>query len=264
VKRTIILIAVSALLLYSAQSFATYYKWTDEKGKVWITDYPNPKKANKKADTAKAKDKDDTQQSLADLEGRVLKKSENSSSFLVTEDIRRKIEGISGADLSSVSASTISVIVILVLVLLVVLYLYFALCLFLIARRLAISNAWIAFAPVVNLLILIRSAGKPQWWMAIMVVLMLLTVMPVFGILFSLMFDVLFVYLWMCVTNNLGKNKWLGLLMIVPVVNIIYPGCLAFVKDRAPSETEAEAEAVTAITNAPGETMQDFSSDRQP
>jgi hypothetical protein len=39
-----------------------------------------------------------------------------------------------------------------------------------------------------------------------------------------------FIYIWMCITENLGKNKWLGVLMIVPFVSILFPYYLAFSK----------------------------------
>jgi hypothetical protein len=34
----------------------------------------------------------------------------------------------------------------------------------------------------------------------------------------------------MCISENLGKNKWLGLLMLVPIVNFVWLGILAFSK----------------------------------
>ena len=40
----------------------------------------------------------------------------------------------------------------------------------------------------------------------------------------------------MCISENLGKDKWFGLLMLVPVVNLIYLGMLAFSKQDAGSE----------------------------
>jgi hypothetical protein len=261
VKKTILIIVVSALLLYSAQAFATYYKWTDEKGKQWLTDYPNPKKANKKVVTEAARDKLDVHESsTSGPVNRIEKKNEGSGNFLVPDDTRKKIENISGVNLSGISGATLSLIAVFAFALIAALYFYFSFCLFLIARRLAIPDAWMAFVPIVNLLVLIRSAGMPQWWMALMVIFMLLTLIPVLGLIFYILFNVCFVYFWMLIAHNLGKNRWLGLLMIVPVANIIFPGFLAFSKTSAPPETET----VNAATNVPGETMQDSSPDRWP
>ena len=41
----------------------------------------------------------------------------------------------------------------------------------------------------------------------------------------------------MCISENLGKDKWLGLLMLVPIANLIYLGILAFSKQDSSSET---------------------------
>jgi hypothetical protein len=38
------------------------------------------------------------------------------------------------------------------------------------------------------------------------------------------------IYLWMCITENLGRNKWLALLMLLPIINFIFLGILAFSK----------------------------------
>ncbi len=34
----------------------------------------------------------------------------------------------------------------------------------------------------------------------------------------------------MCIAENMGKSKWLGLLVLVPILNIVLPGYLAFSK----------------------------------
>jgi hypothetical protein len=36
----------------------------------------------------------------------------------------------------------------------------------------------------------------------------------------------------MCICENLGRNKWLGLLILVPIVSLILPGILAFSKNE--------------------------------
>ena len=38
------------------------------------------------------------------------------------------------------------------------------------------------------------------------------------------------IMLWMSISENLGRNKWLGLLMLLPIANFIYIGVLAFSK----------------------------------
>jgi hypothetical protein len=99
------------------------------------------------------------------------------------------------------------------------LYIYSALCLFLIAKKLDVPAPWTAWIPLVNLWTLVASAGKPAWWL----VLCFIPLVNAF----------VFIYLYMCITENLGKNKWLGLLMLVPVVNLVFIGWLAFSRSES-------------------------------
>jgi Family of unknown function (DUF5684) len=101
-----------------------------------------------------------------------------------------------------------------VLIVLAVLYLYGSLCLYLIARKLEVQAAWTAWIPIAQVWAFLRSAGKSLVWVLLLLV--------------PLVNAVVGVYLWICITENLGKNKWLGLLMMIPIVNFIFLGILAF------------------------------------
>lgn len=100
------------------------------------------------------------------------------------------------------------------LILSAVFYLYFSLCFFLMAKKLDIPAPWLAFIPIVQIWTFVAVAGKPWWWI-------LLLFIPIVG-------AILGIYLWMCISENMGKNKWLGLLILVPIINFILPGYLAF------------------------------------
>jgi uncharacterized membrane protein YhaH (DUF805 family) len=104
----------------------------------------------------------------------------------------------------------------LIIILEIASYIYFCLCLFLIAKKLGVSNPWIAWIPIAQIWTVVNCAGKPWWWI-------LLLLVPVVNIIIGIV-------LWMSITENLGKNKWLGLLMLVPIVNFVYIGILAFSK----------------------------------
>jgi hypothetical protein len=106
------------------------------------------------------------------------------------------------------------------------LYIYAGLCLFLIAKKLDVPAPWTAWIPLVNLWTLVACAGKPAWWL----VLCFIPLVNAF----------VFIYLYMCITENLGKDKWLGLLMLVPVVNLIFLGWLAFSKSESPGSPVME------------------------
>jgi uncharacterized membrane protein YoaK (UPF0700 family) len=97
---------------------------------------------------------------------------------------------------------------------------------FLIAKKLDVPAPWIAWIPIIQIWTVVASAGKPWWWI-------LLLLVPIVNIIVG-------IYLWVCITENLGRNKWLGLLMLVPIVNFVFLGILAFSKTEGPHYT-AEA-----------------------
>ena len=105
-------------------------------------------------------------------------------------------------------------------------YVFVSLCLFLIAKKLAVPAPWTAWVPIVNLWTLVACAGKPAWWLIFYLI-------PIVNFFF-------FIYLYMCITENLGKNKWLGLLMLLPLVNLGFLGWLAFSKSESLSSPGME------------------------
>ena len=46
----------------------------------------------------------------------------------------------------------------------------------------------------------------------------------------------------MCIVENLGRNKWLGLLILVPIVNLVYMGVLAFSKQESQADEHDQAD----------------------
>jgi hypothetical protein len=108
------------------------------------------------------------------------------------------------------------------------LYVYFSLCLYLIAKKLNVQAPWTAWIPIVNIWTLLQAAGKPCWWV-------LLFFIPFVSI-------IVIAYVWMCIAENLGRNKWLGLLMLVPIVNLVYIGVLAFSKQEQQADEHDQAD----------------------
>ena len=124
----------------------------------------------------------------------------------------KEMPGISPQMLTAVLAS-FGIIIFAVVAIWVV---YYLLCLFLIAKKLGIPAPWTAWIPVVNLWTIVTCAGKPWWWM-------LLLLIPIAGIF-------VYIYLWMCISENRGKSKWLGLLILIPTADLVLYGILAFSK----------------------------------
>jgi hypothetical protein len=108
------------------------------------------------------------------------------------------------------------------------LYVYFSLCMYLIARKLNVPAAWTAWLPILQVWPFLGSAGKSLWW----AILLLIPLVNVF----------VGVFLWMRITENLGRNSMLGVLMLLPVVNLVLLGVLAF-----SGRDEASAKPVPAF-----------------
>jgi hypothetical protein len=118
---------------------------------------------------------------------------------------------------------------IIYLVIAIASYIYTSLCLFLIAKKLDVPAPWTAWVPLIQVWTFVTAAGKPWWWI-------LLLLVPIVSIIAG-------IYLWVCITENLGRNKWLGLLMLVPIVNLVFLGMLAFSKSEGAGYTQEATKA---------------------
>jgi cytochrome bd-type quinol oxidase subunit 2 len=95
-----------------------------------------------------------------------------------------------------------------------VFYVYISLALSTIAKKTNTENPWMAWIPIVNIILMLNIAKKPMWWI-------LLCLIPVVSI-------VIMILVWMEIAKARNKPEWWGILLIVPVVNIIVPGYLAW------------------------------------
>ena len=93
-------------------------------------------------------------------------------------------------------------------------YVFTSFCLHTIARKTNTEHAWLAWIPIANLYLVCRIAGRPWWWL-------LLFFIPIVNIVVG-------VIVWMGIAEARDKNKWLGILMIVPIANLVMLGYLAF------------------------------------
>ncbi|MEA1925666.1 MAG: DUF5684 domain-containing protein [Patescibacteria group bacterium] len=95
-----------------------------------------------------------------------------------------------------------------------VFYIYLAISLMKIAKKSNTPNAWLAWIPILNVILMLQIAKKPLWWI-------LLFLIPIVNIIFS-------VLVWIEIAKAVGKPEWWGILIIIPFVGIIVPGYLAF------------------------------------
>lgn len=93
-------------------------------------------------------------------------------------------------------------------------YVYFALALQTIAKKTNTENAWLAWIPILNIILMLNIGKKPLWWI-------ILFLIPLVNIAMAII-------VWMAIAEARGKPNWWGILMIVPVANLIVPGYLAW------------------------------------
>jgi len=93
-------------------------------------------------------------------------------------------------------------------------YVYFALAISTIARKTNTPNAWYAWVPILNMVLVLNVAKKPVWWF----------------ILFFVPFVnmVILIITWMAVAQARGRPDWWGVFIIAPFANFILPGILAW------------------------------------
>jgi hypothetical protein len=95
-------------------------------------------------------------------------------------------------------------------------YIYMAVCFMKMAKKTGTPNAWLAWIPIANIILMIQIAKKPLWWIIMFFI-------PIANLIFGIL-------LWMALAEAMKKPSWIGLLILVPIANIILPGYLAFSK----------------------------------
>ena len=93
-------------------------------------------------------------------------------------------------------------------------YAYMGITLQTIASKTGTPDGWLAWIPVANVYLMCKIAGKPTWWVVLFFV-------PFVNIIMS-------VLVWMGIAEARQKQAWLGVLMIIPIANLIVPAHLAF------------------------------------
>ncbi len=107
------------------------------------------------------------------------------------------------------------------LVALLAIYLYVAFALMAMAKRTNTPNGWLAFIPIANVYLMTQIAGLSGWY----TLGLLLGLIPVVG---WIALSALFVFIFWKIAENLKRPGWWGLLQLVPVVNLIMIGVMAW------------------------------------
>ncbi len=98
----------------------------------------------------------------------------------------------------------------------VVLYVIFELMLFLIAGKTGVGLPWLAFIPVIQVYPWVKSAGKPAWWIILLLI-------PVVNILIALL-------IWLGIARERRKSALWGILAFLPCTTPLGMAYLAFTR----------------------------------
>lgn len=102
-------------------------------------------------------------------------------------------------------------------------YIYSAVTLMAIAKKLGEQNSWFAWIPILNLVLLYKMGDQNP-------TLLLLLLIPGVG---ALIIGILSIIAIMNICEKRGYDKLLGLLMLVPLANLVLLGMLAWGKKQA-------------------------------
>ncbi len=257
--RIIVLLCIVFFLSLSTDvSSKTLYKWIDKKGVIHLTDYPPSENEATQVEEIEAEEERTPEQNITektlDFPTTDLQKafdSELPPEFDLLQDIdldelMKMSDGNIPFQLTDEMIQLLEVagtaIIIVSFALSIFINLYLALCIYLIARKTGVSYAWMAFVPILNIFPLFGAAGY-RWHMVFLIMLaVILSLLPSFFLpqlaliitfIMAIALLIFFINLWMKICENLGTSKWLGLLIIIPFINIFLPSYLAFKKETS-------------------------------
>lgn len=114
-------------------------------------------------------------------------------------------------------------VIIAVIIFAIIVYIFQAIALMTIAKKTNTPNAWMAWIPIANIY-LMTQIGQVPWWTIFGLVL---AAIPIIG---GLCVAALVVYLWWKIAEKRGFPGWFGILQIVPIVNLVIMGIIAWGK----------------------------------
>ncbi len=102
-------------------------------------------------------------------------------------------------------------------------YIYAALALMTIAKKTKTPNGWLAFIPLANVYLLTQLAEVSGWYTLILLV----GLIPILG---SFVIAGFMAWFFWRIAERLKKPGYWGILMLIPIVNLILLGILAWEK----------------------------------
>ncbi|MFH1174481.1 MAG: hypothetical protein V1725_05065 [archaeon] len=115
-------------------------------------------------------------------------------------------------------------------ILFVAIYVYTALVLMVIAKKTKTPNGWLAWIPIANFVLMLNIAKIDWWWLLIGIAAIILSMIPIVGVIINLALIVGVIYLWWRICEEVKKPGWWGILMMIPIVNWVLMGIMAWGK----------------------------------
>tara|TARA_Y100000310_G_scaffold338005_1_gene426519 strand:+ start:638 stop:1036 length:399 start_codon:yes stop_codon:yes gene_type:complete len=109
------------------------------------------------------------------------------------------------------------------LIFLFIAYIYSSIAIMKVAKRTKTSKGWLAFIPIANFYLMAKMAGKSGWTMFAF----FLVLVPTLGII---LLAAVIAWWWWSIAEKCGKPNWYGVLMAIPIVNLVIVGLLAWQK----------------------------------
>lgn len=120
------------------------------------------------------------------------------------------------------------------------LYIYVALVLQTIAKKTKTKNSWMAWLPVFNLYLMVKSAKLPGWYFFGF----FLFLIPFAGAFLAAAFGI---YVWWKISEQRNHPGWFSLLFLVPILGFVMMGVIAWAKGTQ----KAPVKKVSSVKKAP-------------
>ncbi|MBT4334688.1 hypothetical protein HOD61_02630 [archaeon] len=116
-------------------------------------------------------------------------------------------------------------------------YVYFSYTLMIIGKKTKTGEKWMAWIPFVQYYYICKIGKKPTWWMSFFIIPPVINNISNYislnSIVLSLITIISTVYvvmIWMNIAERRKMSKWLGLMELVPIANLVMMGILAYSK----------------------------------
>jgi hypothetical protein len=100
------------------------------------------------------------------------------------------------------------------LLIFVAIYAYIAVCLQKMAEKTNTGDTWWAWVPILNILLMLKIGRKPLWWIILLLI-------PLVNIIIGIL-------VWVEICKALNKSPLLVIGLLIPLVNFVVMGYLAF------------------------------------